>query len=171
MQLIIMDKIKHKNILNLNQTLKIIANRLFKELTVKDLMYSKRTIRDGIKYNTLKFLINPTINVNDSINDVIDIIVEEGYFNSVEELIMECNYANRNENRIKIHTKDDLVEYLKSKMSIQQIFTEPLFFLFPWYKTKRGNMYYVDLNTKVRSILNELFNIDEHIFNIVEQYV
>lgn len=171
MQLIIMNKIKYKNILKLNETLKIIANRFFKELTVKDLMYSKRTIMDGIKINTLNFLINPIINVNDAINDVIDIIIEEGHLNGVEELIMECNYANRKDKRMEIHTRDDLVKYFKLKMNIQQIFIQPLFFLFPWYKTKRGNMFYAKLNSEVRKKLSDLFNIDEHIFNIVYQYV
>jgi hypothetical protein len=166
-----MDNIKYKNIINLNKTLKLVANRCLKELTARDMEFSRSTIFHDIKDRTLNCLRNDKLNINESINDVIDIIIEEGELNGVEELIDEYNYANRKVKQMAIKTKNDLIKCFKSKMSIKRIFTEPIFFLFYWNQTKRGNLFYENLNTKVSSRLNELFNIDNHIINLVRTYV
>ena len=166
-----MDNIKYKNIVNLNNALKLVANRCLKELSVKDMVYSRKTIFNDIKNRTFNSLTSEKVNINESINEVIDIIIEEGELNGVDELIDEYNYAHRKVKQMEITAKNDLIKCLKSRMSIKSIFTEPLFFLFYWDDTKRGNMFYANLNTKVARRLNELFNIDNYILNIITTYV
>ena len=166
-----MDNIKYKNIVNLNKALKLVANRCLKELSVKDMVYSRKTIFNDIKNRTFNILTSDKLNIKESINEVIDIIIEEGELNGVEELIDEYNYSHRKDKKMEIQSKDDLIKCLLYRMSLKSIFTEPLFFLFYWDDTKRGNMFYANLNTKVTRRLNELFNVDNHITDIVTAYV
>lgn len=98
-------------------------------------------------------------NREDLIKEVIDIICEEGDLTK-QEIVDEFNKSNEEYKYFQVLDEYGLYEHIKGFISTRFLLTDPVNSLFSWCRTKRGHIFYSELNQKVkkRLKLNTLLN-------------
>lgn len=124
--------------------------RFYEESKYKKPNIKKTEIINNI-YNTIDKFYDYEL-----IKEVIDIICKEG--NMTEQEIVD-EFNNSNGIYYQVSNICGIYEYCKNFMSARFMLTDPVNHMFTWSKTKRGVVFFVELNQKVmnRLKLNTLF--------------
>ena len=154
----------YNNLTKLNKNLKIFLQRCIKEASYNNEM---NLIQFHKIHKYIRDIINYNINVDDAINDVIDMILEEGDLD-INEFIMDVNtyikcINNEYVRYCDVRERQDLIKFFKKRMKNTIIFKRPLYELFTWSETINGYDFYQNLDEKIRLKLKKMVNIFNYI--------
>lgn len=126
--------------------------RFYEESKKKKPNIKKTEIINNI-YDTIGKFYNDEL-----IKEIIDIICEEGNMTE-QEIVDEFNNCNNEYKYYQVSNIYGLYKHCKTYISARFILIDPVNHIFTWYKTKRGHVFFSDLNKKVMSRLklNTLF--------------
>ena len=157
-----------ENLILLNSTVIKLLNHQIKGYQTKAKTSSFIYKQIEKKYQDIFNKINANSNLIDkAIEDIIDIIIEQGEFVDVKEFIKDVNMASKK----KIKDKSQLINFFKKSISYNHLFLHPLFSLIPWGKTSRGFRFYSELNIKVIKELRKFWDCDKYRVDLTKHYL
>ena len=136
--------------------------------THENYIYAK-LIQSSISY------INNINYIDKVLEDILDIILQQGLFKNEFEFIEDINEYIKN-SRIMSSTdfltnKKDIIKYMKSKGELYCYMSCPIMNLFCWSSTKKGGEFYSILSKNIDLLLHNYFDIKSYCMDAINKFM